>query len=58
MVKMCFRIDKKGKETWLSIAFFPNNGDFFRLELSLHLDHGRVRANPCYVLWLDVESVS
>ena len=29
MVKMCFWIDQKGKETRFSIAFLPNDGDFF-----------------------------
>ena len=29
MAEMCFRIDKKGKETRFSIAFLPNDGDFF-----------------------------
>ena len=27
MVKMCFRIDKEGKKTRFSIAFFPNDGE-------------------------------
>ena len=57
MVKMCFWIDQKGKEIDFPLPSSPIMATFSPVAI-VRLDHERVHANPWYVLWLGVESVS